>query len=88
MAWSQTDTAILAGDKDNITLPTNFSAVDATRVLEYEQWVKCRDLAYDVMQSKVVGIAPGQTFTIALSGTATAGHPAADTVTITVTNGG
>lgn len=83
MSWSKTDTGIKAGHKDHLSLPTNFSATDSVKQLEVEQW-KFACIAADLlMKSKCIGTTGN--FTVTVSGTSTAGHPATDTVTVTVT---
>lgn len=83
MAWSKTDTGIKAGHKEHLSTPTNFSATPAIQVMELEQWKMLTEVAQTIMRSKCVGTTGS--YTVALSGTSTAGHPAADTVTVTVT---
>lgn len=83
MAWSKTDTGIKAGNKEHISLPTNFSTTDATKTLEVEQWRAGLRAAQEIINSKVVGTSG--TYTVTISGTSTAGHPANDTLTVTVT---
>jgi hypothetical protein len=83
MAWSRTDTAIKAGHREHLTVPTNFTP--ATQALEVEQWNAARDAAQLIMQHKVVGHTGA--YTVTLSGTTSAaGHPAGDTITVTVTS--
>lgn len=76
--WTTSQSSAKVGTKDHISLPS--STTD--HVLEQAEF--CRDLAYALIQSKVLGA--GSTWTIALSGTSNKGHPNGDTVTITVTN--
>ena len=83
MAWSKTDTGIKAGNREHMTLPSNFSGTASVAVLEQEQWNVARLAAELIMKSKVVGTTGN--FTVTLSGTSTAGHPATDTLTVTVT---
>jgi hypothetical protein len=85
MAWSQTDTAIKAGNKEHLGRPGNFSVTAGIRDLEVEQWNACRQAAQEIMQRKVVGHTGS--YTVTLSGTSSSGHaPAGDTVTVTVTS--
>ena len=88
MAWSKTDTGVKAGNKEHMTLPTNFSTTASINDLEREQWNVARQAAEMIVKSGAVGKGVGQGFTITLSGTATAGHPVSDTITVTVTNSG
>lgn len=83
MSWSKTDTGIKSGHKDHLSVPTNFSGTAAIAALELEQWNVARQAAQMIMASKAVGTTG--VFTVTLSGTSTAGHPATDTITVTVT---
>ena len=84
MAWSKTDTTIKAGNKNHMTVPSNFSATPAINAIEIEQWKVACEAAQLIMQRGVVGTTG--TYTLTVSGTSNTGHPAGDTITITVTS--
>jgi hypothetical protein len=82
MAWSKTYTAQQIGTREHMwAAPPVFAGTH-----EFEQYRAAVDAAMVLIGRNIVGT--GGTFTVALSGTGTAGHKngVTDTVTVTVTN--
>jgi len=78
-AWSVNQASQKIQTKEHVNMPV--SAADAT----IEQANLTRWIVEEIINSKVVGA--GGVYTLALSGTANPGHPAGDSITITVTAG-
>jgi hypothetical protein len=82
MAWTKTFTAQQIGTREHMwAAPPVFAGTH-----EFEQYRAAVDAAMVLIGRNIVGT--GGTFTVALSGTGTAGHKngVTDTVTVTVTN--